>query len=235
MAHEPASLEIFPSILEQNPEDVIQFIKKNQALFSYVQIDIADGILVNGLTFSVADWVAYLSKNQSALPHTITSEFHLMVQDFIPAIQALATITSCMNIPTLLLHFEALQLHYGTEAPDFYVALRNECPTFEYGIVISDETQLTENLHLITAFPLVQIMTVEAGSQGRPFNEHALGHIKTLRKASYYGKIQLDGGINASTLPTILDQEYIPNAVCPGSFLKEHTEDHLKQLQKIRA
>lgn len=233
MAHELASLEIFPSILEQTPRDVIQFIKKNQALFSYVQIDIADGILVNGQTFSVDDWVTYLLSNQSAIPDTITSEFHLMVQDFIPDIQALATITSFMHIPTVLIHFEALQLHYGSEVTDFYAALTDECSTFEYGIVIEEKTPVQEYLPIITAFPLVQIMTVEAGSQGRPFNEHALRHIKTLRKASYYGKIQLDGGINASTLPTILDQKYIPNALCPGSFLKEDTEDHLRQLQKI--
>lgn len=233
MAFQPAPLEIFPSILENDPETVVKFIKKTHHVFSHVQIDIADGLLVDGQTYSVNDWVTYILEHQSAIPESTSSEFHLMVQNFIPDVQALATISSCMKIPTVLLHFEALKSWYGTECVDFYAALQSDCSEFEYGIVIEEKTPVQDNLPLISAFPIVQIMTIEAGSQGRPFNVKALQHIKTLREASYYGKIQLDGGINATTLPRILSKKYAPNAVCPGSYLKEDTEKHLEELQKI--
>lgn len=230
---EDSSLEIFPSILENDPGTVARYIKSIAHLFTHVQIDIADGLLVDGQTYSVDNWVTYILEHQTAIPETTTSEFHLMVQDFLPNVQALTTVTHLMKIPTILLHFEALKSWYGPECVDFYAALQNDCSEFEYGIVISEKTHVQENLPLISAFPIVQIMTIEAGSQGRPFNEGALRHIKTLREESYFGKIQLDGGINDTTLPQVLAEKYIPNAVCPGSFLKEDTENHLEELRKI--
>lgn len=228
-----ADIDIFPSLLEETPDLVYQFLHDHHVLFSHFQIDIADGLLVDGKTYSVDDWVEYIFAHPSSLLHTIPCEFHLMVQDFIPDIHTLATLGEYMDITRTIIHLEALTAWYTDPGINYYEALKEECSDFDYGIAIQADSNVSAHISQIMAFPLVQIMTVEPGGQGRPFNLKALKHLETLDNASFSGSTQLDGGINDITFPEVLAQQYLPNAVCPGSFLKDNTEDHYDKLKEM--
>ena len=62
-------------------------------------------------------------------------------------------------------------------------------------------------------------MSVNPGKQGSPFIPETLKKIEQLRLLGYRSKIFLDGGVNDQTLPLILNQKYLPDVLCPGSFL----------------
>lgn len=228
-----ANIDIFPSLLDLSPEPVYQFLHDYYLLFSHFQIDIADGLLVDGQTYSVDDWVEYIFTHPSTLLHEIPCEFHLMIQDFIPDIHTLATLDEYIDIQRVIIHLEALTAWYTDPQANYYEALKEECPDFDYGIAIQANSNFSEYASYIMAFPLVQIMTIEPGAQGRAFNLEALKHLASLRKASYSGYIQLDGGINSTTFPDILSQRELPNGVCPGSFLKKDTADHFEVLKAM--
>jgi len=76
-------------------------------------------------------------------------------------------------------------------------------------------------------------MTIEPGFQGNKFIPEMLLKINELREHGFTGQIILDGGINDQSLPIILKNKYLPDAVCPGSYLHEDTEQRLRNLLRL--
>ncbi len=226
------TLKIFPSILESDPKTVFDYISTNASLFNHYQIDIADGVLVEGKTCSVDDYSRFITQQPTLMFSDFSCEFHLMVKDFLPDIDTLTSLSKVITISMVIVHLEALLAQYPANN-DWLQQLNNRSSVFKYGIAIQSNSSLRENIRSAIDFPVVQIMTIQPGGQGRPFEEKALQHINTLHEAHYSGMIQLDGGINDQTLPIVMSQKYIPDAVCPGSYLKENTQERLTKLQSI--
>ncbi|OGK31356.1 hypothetical protein A3F32_02460 [Candidatus Roizmanbacteria bacterium RIFCSPHIGHO2_12_FULL_42_10] len=235
-------MKIFPTILEQSAEALYKQIANLSSVFQYFQIDIADGQFVDGETVSI-DTLSkspnksdFLLKSQS-FPNSkslrsISCEFHLMVSDIPHHIESLGK-EQAFDIQLVIVHLEAaIAWADYDEHIDLYAKLKSAFP-FEFGIAISPETPLAQYLHSVLAFPVIQIMTVQPGAQGRPFMPSQLEHIATLREAGYMGSIQIDGGVNEHTLPIILQNRYWPDAICPGSFLREKPAGRLRALEKL--
>jgi pentose-5-phosphate-3-epimerase len=72
-------------------------------------------------------------------------------------------------------------------------------------------------------------MSVNPGRQGQPFLLETLKKIEQLRLLGYRNKIFLDGGINEKTIPEILAQKFLPDVLCPGSFLTKADEKDLSK------
>ena len=159
-------------------------------------------------------------------------EFHLMVEEFDLDIKDLILLSSDINISLIIVHLEALINIYPT-SQNYHRDLQNLSTMFNFGFAIQADSPLKENLSALVDFPVAQIMTIQPGGQGRPFEEGALQHISTLRDDLYNGYIQLDGGINDKTLPVILSQKDLPDAVCPGSYFKEDSAAKLHTLRRI--
>ena len=79
---------------------------------------------------------------------------------------------------------------------------------FNFGVALDLEDGV--NINVVKKYPLIQIMTIDLGFQGSPFQPEALAKITTLRQNQYSGQIVIDGGVNDQTLPQILENKGLP-------------------------
>ncbi|MBI3366061.1 hypothetical protein HY041_00335, partial [Candidatus Roizmanbacteria bacterium] len=133
-------------------------------------------------------------------------------QDYKKEIDKLERLKNYINIKTVLIH-TSLFLNYSL-LPKTY-------PQFSFGLVLNPEDSV-KTIKLNYEFekiPLIQIMSVHPGAQGNPFIAESLKKVEQLRRANYRNKIALDGAINDKTIPLILKYKFLPDILCPGSFL----------------
>lgn len=227
-------MNIYPSILEKTTTELFSYLSETEHLFNHFQVDIADGTFVPNTTESTKDIINYLQSNPTHLPQDSTYEFHLMVEDFAAIMPDLQFISTYMPISEVILHLEpAIRWTRGDEE-DLYTSLRAAFP-FHFGIALNPEVTPTEHIHSIHAFPTIQIMTIHPGTQGSALLPETLTKISELRKLGYFGRIVLDGAMNEDTLPLVLKHHDWPDAICPGSYLKEDPDTHLTTLQNLVA
>ena len=101
-----------------------------------------------------------------------------------------------------------------------------------FGLVLNPEDKVRNWKREIAEVDIVQLMTVYPGGQGRPFIPAVLDKIDELREAGFRGQILLDGGINEKSIGLIKLRSILPDAVCPGSWLKGMDELGLKEIAK---
>ncbi len=228
-------MQIYPSILEKDSDSF--FTQLNQVLphFDHIQIDITDGLFVPQKTVQIEELNAMRSTLTTS---NKTFEFHLMVNDYKKEIEKLEKLKETIKITGVLIHIKALALDPSVATlprddggEQFKPADNNN--RWEYGIVLNPENDVSDNWETIKQFGTVQLMTVNPGQQGSPFVPEALDKIGELRQCGFVGKIILDGAMNDKTLPIVLQQKYLPDAICPGSYFKENVEDRLKTLRNI--
>ncbi|KXK11465.1 MAG: D-allulose-6-phosphate 3-epimerase [Microgenomates bacterium OLB23] len=204
-------MNIYPSLLETDPQELSADFARLLPHFDYVQIDIADGILVPNKTVKIADIKALIESPYAEWDLAYNQfEFHLMVQDYASQLKELEELES-MYIPNVFIHYKALQ-HTFDELSDH--------TPFEVGIALNPDEFVETAWDAIKEFSSIQLMTVTPGQQGNPFVPEVLQKITQLRERGYEGAIILDGGINEETLKTILQQPHLPDGVCPGSYFK---------------
>lgn len=208
-------MQIYPSILETNTKDFEKTLVKLTPVFDYFQIDIADGILVPNKTIQIEDISSVIYNLQSTI-YKSTFEFHLMVADYPKLGKQLNELKDILSIQSALIHLKVL----NPDLPNY--------PNLPYGLVLNPENEVTKNYEIISKFPIVQIMTVNPGKQGSPFLPDQLEKINELRAAGFSGKIILDGGINDQTLPIILKNKHLPDAICPGSYFTKAQNPQLQ-------
>lgn len=214
-------MNIYPSILETDISSFKQQMTYLSSIFSYTQIDIADGIFVQNKTIQLEDILEMITDDPKHIAE-YKVEFHLMVKDYKKEIEKLEQLSKFWNIKKILIHLSTIQNTFILDLGS------NKWP---FGVVINPEDDVESNIKLIKEFTTVQIMTVHPGYQGLPFLESQLNKINQLRLMGYTGEILLDGGINEKTFPLILKNKYLPDAVCPGSYFRTDAEKKLKILK----
>lgn len=204
-------MQICPSILEYRAEDYFTTIKKLSPYYQYFQIDLADGIYVDNKTASLEDFLK-LTTNYQSLINPLTFDFHLMVKDYEKEIKKLINLKSQLTVKNIF-------VHYGL-FPNL-ISLTNNYSRFNIGLVINPQDQIYDLVkhYPLDNIPVIQIMSVNPGAQGKSFIAETLKKIEQLRISGYRNKIFLDGAINNKTLPIINSLKYKPDIICPGSFL----------------
>ncbi len=225
-------MDIYPSILEKSPSKALDFIGRTAHLFSHFQIDIADGIFVDNSTYSTEELAKIVEDTTPELSADTTFEFHLMVEDFPKSIEALDTITQYLPISLVFVHYQPAIRWLKTDDIPLHEKLHSTFP-YQFGLSLNPEVEIEPHFDVLKHFDTIQLMTIKPGAQGRPFILEILDKISTLKAKGYEGRIILDGGMNAKTLPEVLKQKHWPDAVCPGSYLSEDTEEHLTFLQNL--
>jgi len=210
-------MQIIPSILEPTASDYQKTLLKLSPYFSHFQIDIADGIYVNNQTASIDEIIQILTDEKFS---HLSFDFHLMVKDYQTHIDKLEKIKNTINIKNVLIHFSLY--------PN-YLLLTTNYPLLSIGLVLNPQDQVSDladkfNLKKIES---IQIMSVNPGRQGQPLLPETLKKIEQLRLLGYRNKIFLDGGINEKTIPQILAQKFLPDVLCPGSFLTKADKNDL--------
>lgn len=216
-------MKIIPSILEPTAANYQKTLLKLSPYFSHFQIDIADGIYVSNQTALIDEIIPILTNEKFS---HLTFDFHLMVRDYKEYIEKIITINEIIKVNNVFIHYDLFP-KYEILNTKYY---------FSIGLVLNPQDQISdlackynlEDIHCL------QIMSVNPGKQGQPFLPETLKKIEQLRLLGYRNKIFLDGGINEKTIPQILAQKFLPDVLCPGSFLtKADTKDLPKKIDYL--
>lgn len=224
---------ICPSILEATADDYSKTIKKLSLYFNYFQIDITDGIYVKNKTAAIDDILKTLTNHQP-LTTNYQFDFHLMTKNYENDIEKIFQYKNKINIKNIFIHYDLKPAKTLIQPPitNHQPLTTNHQPPINIGLVINPQDEiddLAKNYNL-NSISIIQIMSVNPGAQGNPFIENTLKKIEQLRILGYRNKIFLDGGINDKTIPFILRQKFLPDVICPGSFLaKAKNETELKK------
>jgi pentose-5-phosphate-3-epimerase len=214
-------MEIIPALLVTRPIDLNQQLERLSKYFQHFQIDVADGIFVPEKTLSIAEIQETLADFTSQVP--LSFDFDLMVNNpMATVVNEIDKFSPKLDVKTIFIH----DLNSFQSRPNLGIAIDPQ---------ITAET-VVQALALNT-LPIIQIMSVTPGAQGRTFIPETLNKIEYLRRAGYKNKIYLDGGVNEKSVPTILEKQFRPNALCIGTYLTQvvNLEERVNQLRQIQS
>lgn len=219
-------MQILPSVLEKDRKGFLRQIKNLSHYFLTFQIDIADGKLSKNKTVQIEEITDTIRKEKLNIKHLVF-DFHLMVYDYKKEVEKIKDLSKLVNIGTVLIHKEA-------NPSISYLRSNNG---FTTGLVLDVKDKVIDlgQKYEISHVPAIQIMTVNIGYQGTPFLANMLKKIDELRELNYDKQIYLDGGINNSTIPLILNRKFRPDSLCVGSFLAhgKNIKDRVNYLKSL--
>src|SRR3990170_4634222 len=170
-------IEVIPAILEKDFSEIEKKIKLIEGKCEWVQIDIADGILVPNTTFSDPSPFKNLKTN-------LKLEAHLMVKDPVSYIKPFADAG-----------FKRFYAHIESGQADNYIT---ECYKYDCqaGLAIDGPTSLEKINPYLDNIDVVLVMAIEAGFSGKPFREDTVEKIKKIREAFFDLPIAVDGAMD---------------------------------------
>lgn len=171
-------MEIIPSVLAKNEEELAEIKKKLEWYSGPLHIDVADGQFVPTLTVG-------REEIEKAFPSQML-DVHLMVQN--PA----AVIPLWIDLPnlrTIIFHIEA-----SDKAPEIIDNIIRGNAKLA-GIAINPETDVAALDYVINMVDLIHVMTVRPGDYGGKFLQSVVPKIAEVRKKRPTLRITVDGGI----------------------------------------
>ncbi|MBO5109975.1 MAG: ribulose-phosphate 3-epimerase [Clostridia bacterium] len=181
---------ISPSILAcdiLHLEEAIRKVERSGA--DYVHIDIMDGVFVPNISFGMPIVSAVRKITE------LTLDVHLMI---VEPWKYIETFAKC-GADILTLHYEALP---EKQIPDILRAIRQN--GMKVALSVKPKTEVSVLFPYLELLDMILIMTVEPGFGGQKYIPESADKIATLhREIQRQGlpiHIQVDGGINASTI-----------------------------------
>lgn len=211
-------MEISVSYLNSlySKEKTILNIEKTTA--NYLHVDLMDGGFVPQRNFELAD-VLKLLKN-----HELPLDIHLMVFDPLIYIDKLAELEPSY----ITFHLEATKDIVKT-----IEAIKRH--NIKVGLSIKPDTNIMELMPYLSIVDLVLVMSVEPGAGGQSFipaSSNRLEILKNYRESNNLTyKIEVDGGINDETLPSIknnLDIAVVGSYIC----LSKNYQERINKLKE---
>jgi ribulose-phosphate 3-epimerase len=208
-----------PSVLNADLAQLADQVRLVEEAADWIHLDLMDGHFVPNLTFG-PPLVASLRRHTG---HYL--DCHLMVADAEPLLPALAEAGA--NGATM--HVEALD--------DPARAVRAAADLgLDVGLALKPGTPLERVLPYLDTLDLVLPMTVEPGFGGQAFDDQVLPKIAAAHRAIAEGgrpvALQVDGGVNADTLPRCLEAGADVFVVGTGIF---HADDPAAAAKAFRA
>ncbi len=191
------STTIIPSIFEESLEKIKTNIKKAEKYFDLIQVDFADGKLVDGKT--------YLDMYEiGKIKTTSKVELHLMLENPLIALNSYIP-----NVTKICTQVEANNLNeFIKKSKEF---------GYLVGFSVDVETGFEAIESFISKIDYVQFMTVKAGGSGRDFDKKVLSKIKAFKLKHPKLPTQVDGHVNTDTIDVAL--QHGADYVAPNSAL----------------
>ena len=204
---------IIPTILEQNFDEVKRKISLVDGDAELIQIDVADGILVDGKTILDMSLLEKLQTKSSL-------EIHLMVSD--PEKYVNRKIETAVSICSQV------------EAKDVDKFIQNAKKLgYRTGISVNPNTKMEDFEKYADDVDFVQFMMVNPGAQGQKRLLSVLDKMKKFMTKYPEMPVQVDGGIKKSNILDLL-QRGINNVVIGSEiFGSKDPRKKLKELQKM--
>jgi len=174
---------IIPAILTNDLLDFQQKLKKVEGLSSWVQIDISDGKFTPNKTLDL--------KDLSSLKLKQNLEIHLMV--FEP--KRYFNTAEKLKAKRVIIHFEAVKENIN----DFF----SKTYPFTLGLALSPETPVEKVFPYLLKVNFILILGVTPGAQGQKFQKEVLEKIKKIKTLSPKTIVEVDGGINETTIKKV--------------------------------
>lgn len=174
-------LEVIPGILEEDLTVIKRKLLKAAPYVEWVQIDLADGILVDNETFS--DPQAF-----SVFQLPPFRELHMMVDNPIEQVDDWAE----SGFTRIISQIE------GLEDPEAFVEAVS-LHSIEAGLALDLSTPVSVMEPYLSMLDAVLLMSVEAGCSGQEFDPKVLNKIREVREIDEIIPIEIDGGINRET------------------------------------
>lgn len=222
-------MQICPSILEKTTNDYFSVIKKLSSYFNYFQLDFTDGEYVDNKTADIDEFLNELTNYQEI--NNFYFDFHLMLKNYKDVIEKLKklVINKKIKVNHVLIHFDL--------SPKNSLFSDVSIP-FTIGITLNPDDKVNDlaQKYNINKIKAVQIMSVYPGFQGNSFLPKMIKKIEQLRIIGYKSKIFLDGGVNDQSISFIKSQKFLPDVICPGSYLtKSPVEEILKKIHLLNS
>jgi ribulose-phosphate 3-epimerase len=179
-------MKIIPTVFEQDIQEIEKRIKLIEDVADLIEIDIADGELVNGETYLDLDKMAQIDTPIAFGVHLMTSEPQEYLKERVEKVTRISTqVESKVNIEKFIKRAKELG--------------------YRVGLSLNPETEVTQVEPYLNDIDYLQLMSVTPGGKGRSFNEDILLKIKTFKNVHPNIPVQVDGGIKEHILPQLLN------------------------------
>ncbi|MDO8435170.1 MAG: ribulose-phosphate 3-epimerase [bacterium] len=180
------SLEIIPSPLVKNEEELRERIERIRGLVEWVHYDVMDGVFVPNTTFADPLIVGvHLS--------SFHVEVHLMVANPLERIASWRE----EGAERFLIHAESVA---NLEA----VVVEVKSHGAEVGIAVNPDTEISVLIPVISKIDCVVVMGVRPGFSGQSHDPHTADRVRQVRELHATLPIEVDGGVDADTAPALV-------------------------------
>jgi len=180
---------VIPAVFEETTEAATTELKLVGNIAENIQVDIADGQLVLGKTFTDLGFLVDLDINAKI-------QLHLMVQK--PESFLLALPPNILDVCTQAEVF----IHNPMYLENYYNIIKSKGAKF--GLSFKPQTAVEDCEGYVEKCDYIQFMTVDPGGQGKPFVMDVLNKISSFKDKNPNVFLQTDGGISQETLGMVV-------------------------------